>query len=117
LESRLTAIRQEEMDKLTLAWDNQFLELTSGDDRSTESLREHARQNPLVRQAFILDPQGELVFPLGETASNQELAFLERTASLWERGMAFSLSEEGDPAHLRLAEVVLAGGRPVFLLA
>jgi signal transduction histidine kinase len=94
LESRLIAIR-EEIDKLTLSWDNQFLELTSKSNRTPEALREQARQNPLIRQAFQLDPGGELVFPVGETASNQELAFLERTASLWERGMAFSLSEEG----------------------
>jgi signal transduction histidine kinase len=94
LESRLGAIR-EEIDKLTLDWDNQFLELTAGTDRSVDALREQSRQNPLVRQAFLLDPQGDLLFPDGEIASNQELAFLERTASLWERGMAFSLSEEG----------------------
>lgn len=52
------------------------------------ALREVRRSEPLIRDIFVVDPDGALVFPPeGATASAGERAFRERTAPIW-RGEA-----------------------------
>ena len=54
---------------------------------SHEALRTTSRTHPYVRQLFLVNVAGELQFPIRQpTMSNVDLAFLQRTAMLWERG-------------------------------
>lgn len=49
-----------------------------------QSLRDLEAKLPQVRQLFVLDPSGELLYPsLLDAATRQEASFLERTRSLW----------------------------------
>lgn len=53
-----------------------------------DELRQIRRREPLVREVFVVDRHGVLVFPpTGDAASAAELAFRDRTASIW-RGQA-----------------------------
>jgi len=54
---------------------------------SPETIRELVRKTPLVRQYFILDPQGGLAYPNPQsTLTEEERAFLQRTQHVWETG-------------------------------
>lgn len=66
-----------------------------------EALRQFVRDEPLVRQAFLLDAEGKLTFPLPQLEpTRSESAFLERTQPVWRRG--------------ELAQQVTAGNDPGF---
>ncbi|MFP4444278.1 MAG: histidine kinase dimerization/phospho-acceptor domain-containing protein, partial [Spirochaetia bacterium] len=55
-----------------------------------ELLRDISRKDSLIKQAFLLDPSGNLVFPkAGLPLSEQEEDFLERTDSIWRSGITF----------------------------
>ncbi|MFA6243375.1 MAG: HAMP domain-containing sensor histidine kinase, partial [Candidatus Hydrogenedentales bacterium] len=57
------------------------------DTLSPEQLRERARSSGVVRQYFVLDPQGSLLYPSpAETLTKDEEEFLARTRTIWERG-------------------------------
>ncbi len=54
------------------------------DRAALDMLRTLRRKEPLVREIFVVDPSGELVFPpAGAEASEDERAFSTRTAAIW----------------------------------
>jgi signal transduction histidine kinase len=70
----------------------QALELPSFD---AELIRGRIRTERLLRQIFILDADGRLIYPdKNDLLTNEEQKFLERTASLWENGEAFWMPAE-----------------------
>lgn len=55
----------------------------SGD--TPESLRERSRDSAVCRQFFVLDADGNLVYPaLDNTMTDQERAFVDRTRPIWQ---------------------------------
>jgi signal transduction histidine kinase len=53
-----------------------------------ELLRDISRKDPFIRQAFLLDSSGGLIFPkAGLSLSAQEEEFLVRTGSIWKAGV------------------------------
>lgn len=52
-----------------------------------DALRDLVRAQPLVTQAFVLSPRGELRFPSEGAATEAERSFLARTQAIW-RGRA-----------------------------
>ena len=52
-------------------------------------LRSRIREERLVRQVFILKPNGELRFPLNLSATQKEKDLLVRTRSVWDSGTRF----------------------------
>ena len=69
------------------------------DHADADALRELTRSEPLVRQAFLLDPKGKLLHPpLDGPRSQSEEEFLTRTRSIWQAQDSFSRPVEGaDP--------------------
>ncbi|MDB4459233.1 HAMP domain-containing histidine kinase [bacterium] len=57
-------------------------------------LRSRIREERLVRQIFILKPNGELLFPLNQSATQKEKDFLVRTRSVWDSGTRFSIGTD-----------------------
>ncbi|MBX7256740.1 MAG: HAMP domain-containing histidine kinase [Candidatus Hydrogenedentes bacterium] len=56
------------------------------DALTAELLRERARSSGIVRQYFVLDPRGTLLYPSpAETLTKDEQDFLTRTRTIWER--------------------------------
>jgi len=52
-----------------------------------DQLREIARRSGVVRQYFVLDPDGTLIYPSeAGPAGDGERSFLERTAEIWRKG-------------------------------
>ena len=64
------------------------------------AFRDVARKQRLVQQVFVMDADGKLIYPVpSPEATEQELDFLERTASIWTAGMRFPRSgDAGRPA-------------------
>jgi len=58
--------------------------------------RRVARKQRLVKQVFILDADGKILYPLvSPEATEQELDFLDRTAAIWTAGVRFPRSGDG----------------------
>ena len=59
------------------------------DDESTDSLREISRNQRLIQQVVLFTADGQRRHPSMklEEQSNEEAAFMERTASLWQSGV------------------------------
>ncbi len=82
--------------ELSVALDAQTL-------HDTESLRDLARAQPLVRQAFVLSPQGDLRFPVDAAATEAERSFLARTQAIW-RGRAILYEPPAAESNRRVLE-------------
>ena len=81
------AERDAALGNLLRDWGRELEQLAASVPSQPESLRMLIREEPRVRQAFLLDAQGRLEFPRedGEpTAGERE--FLERTQPVWRRG-------------------------------
>jgi signal transduction histidine kinase len=60
-----------------------------------ELIRSRVRNHRLLRQVFVVGPDSELLHPRrGGVLTEEERAFLERTASLWESGESFWSPDE-----------------------
>lgn len=61
-------------------------ELTKTLEAATDARRAAVRKAPLVRQMFVLAPDGRMTFPpRDDTASEEERDFVERTRPIWEQ--------------------------------
>ncbi|TLD72683.1 HAMP domain-containing histidine kinase [Phragmitibacter flavus] len=76
---------EEEIRRLEGAFDTLLLETPS----TSEALRELPREQPLIRHAFLLDSNNQLLFPPSASAdpNSEASAFLRRTESVWETGL------------------------------
>lgn len=76
-----------------------LLDLTSRPEDSPDFFRDAARSHSAISSFFLLDPEGELLFPPSDRpASAAEAAFLRRTEWLW-RDKQFPLLAAGaDPS-------------------
>ncbi len=60
-----------------------------------EQIRSRVRESRLLRQLFVIAPDGTLIHPREDAIlTGEERAFLGRTASLWESGESFWSPEE-----------------------
>jgi signal transduction histidine kinase len=65
---------------------------------SSEELREGIRESFFVRQIFIIDSNGELLFPSRDNPGNLEEAFFDRTSMIWDGGIDFRILPEAHSA-------------------
>jgi signal transduction histidine kinase len=84
----LTNARLQAVDAAILAYfarlEQQLLDDAHSLNSDTESLRSYLRQEPRLRQVFIMNPQGERLHPpADEPVTEAEQAFLERTGDIW----------------------------------
>jgi signal transduction histidine kinase len=80
---------------------------------SHEALRERVRRSGLVRQYFVLDGNGDLVFPpLGGPMTEAERAFIERTKQIWLNRAIPATGREGDYRGVQaLAQMQIEGAQ------
>lgn len=80
--------------------ERQLLKLTDMEEMDAPTLREIVRNEPTIRQVFVLDPSGRMVHPPLDSPRNAaEEEFLERTDHIWASGESFFKpgDSEGDP--------------------
>lgn len=76
---------------LTAEQERAFLELTQVATRDPGGLREITRKERLVKQFFIMDADGDLVYPVRNgTETESENSFLVRTEPIWQTGTTFT---------------------------
>jgi len=65
-----------------------------------DSLRVVCRKNPVIRQIFVLDPDGRLLHPaVDQPISQNEKEFIERAGQVWkDQSLFFHVGSEGDPS-------------------
>lgn len=63
--------------------ERELVELIRDPPAELDGLRE---RHPWVRQAFLLDPEGKLLFPDLRAPSAGDMAFIDRTREIWLRG-------------------------------
>ena len=63
-------------------------------DKSSEELREATRESYFVRQIFVIDSDGEMIFPSRDKPGNLERAFFDRTSMIWNGGGDFHIMSE-----------------------
>ncbi len=69
--------------QVTSRWETELLQALSVPDVTARALKNLSRSHTRIRQAFLLDPQGKLIYPLpSERASSSELDFLEGASDL-----------------------------------
>lgn len=74
------------IERATGQLERRFVRLLEPAAVEPQRMRELVRGAPLVRQAFVLAPNGRLAFPPNDqTTSADERAFLERTRPIWDR--------------------------------
>ncbi|MBN2525530.1 MAG: HAMP domain-containing histidine kinase [Deltaproteobacteria bacterium] len=75
-----------------------FEQLCLSAPNSVDALRDHADETPFVRQFFMLNRAGQLVWPLqSSTITATEDAFFTRTAHLWRHRHPFRSDDESTP--------------------
>ncbi|TFH17682.1 MAG: HAMP domain-containing histidine kinase [Lentisphaerales bacterium] len=93
--ARLSDVR-DRIASLTAEQERAFLELTQVATRGPDRLREITRKERLVKQFFIMNADGDLVYPVRNgTETESENAFLFRTEPIWQTGTTFT-----DPSDL-----------------
>jgi signal transduction histidine kinase len=81
---------------------------------SHEALRERVRRSGLVRQYFVLDGDGDLVFPpLSGPLTEAENAFIDRTRQIWLNRAIPSTGQEGDYRGVQAVSQALGRGAQV----
>ena len=76
--------------KLVQARERELLQALALTSHSPEAIRAQVRTQRLLRQLFVIGPSGDLIHPKeGGILTEEERAFLERTASLWKDGESF----------------------------
>ncbi len=69
--------------QVTSRWETELLQALSVSDVNAMTLKNLSRNHARIRQAFLLDPQGKLIYPLpSEHASSSELDFLDGASEL-----------------------------------
>lgn len=80
--------------------ERQLIELTRKAPADPRELESFPDQNPWVRQAFLLDREGRLIYPKLEAATAAELEFIARTREvLWRRDFPPRLAQTGSQAN------------------
>lgn len=100
---RLTRTLTERLDDLARRcrglqdeWEARLRRGAADIDGSPASLRAAGAAGLPIRQAFLVDYQGRLAYPIREGASQSELAFLDRTAAVLAGGWLPQRPESGD---------------------
>lgn len=61
---------------------------------TTDRLRKLVRETPVIHQVFVLNSDGDRLFPPVANASTKEQAFVQKTQELWEDMNVFSVTED-----------------------
>ncbi len=80
-------------------YERDLLRATEDLPLDTQTLRHLVRRHPLVRHVFVLGPDGRLAHPPSDgSATEEERAFLARTAKIWSDKRFFAPDIEPRPA-------------------
>lgn len=85
------------LDSQVAGIEQHLLSVTSIADLGVESMRQLCRTQPLVRQAFVMDARGHLLYPVKKhPLTNGEKSFLERSGALWDAfGLPAATADDG----------------------
>ena len=87
------------MDTVLTRRAQEFHGLCRQPDVHRDALLNAADTQPFVRQFFVIDKNGKLTYPaLDENATDDEKAFMDRTAHLWSHRFPFRSRQEDTPA-------------------
>lgn len=86
--------------------ERELLRLTEGVSLSPSDVRELVRRSPIVRQVFVLQPDGERLHPpRGGPLSTSEQEFLQRSSQIWrDRHVFYQQAESTSPARSSMPE-------------
>ena len=66
-------------------------------DNAIDRLRKLVRETPVIEQVFVLNGDGQQLFPPADNASVKEQAFVQKTQALWSDMGVFSVTEDDTP--------------------
>jgi signal transduction histidine kinase len=95
--ARLSVMRRDILGILNL-YEERLLRVLPLADMEPEEIRREVRESSFIRQVFIVNAEGELIYPSRENPGNREKAFFERTALLWKGGVSFGSLPEASSA-------------------